>query len=620
MKKLLTAAKNFSASKSFSAVDFFDAAKVFSVAKNSSVAKCRFSKKIFSAVFSLFFFTVALSAQVYSAQQPIFSDSWIYDALYHLNGEAGQSSVLDNAPLTADELYLNFQQIDREKLSDSGKSLYDKAESFFNKKKFFFDFYGARFTANAVLNPVAAVRTNTDVDWTYASSYTESSGYVSSDIGSTIYEKPLASFPFVLDFSDLIFICVEPYAGSGPFWSLTSDFYAVNVPTGNNGAEFFMWPLNAYAAAGKSFGNWGVSLQTGRLGLSIGRTLTGSIIYDSSFQTDFYTQLNIFSPRLKYTLDVAQIDASRFFYIHSAEIIPFKWLKLGIMEGTLVDGSFELRYLNPLIFMHSFSGWRQYSTKEELDYYGEAHYCAYFGLSLDIVPCPNIRIYALYSQNEIQSSVELNNDYDYSYPDSLAFQLGAEFSIPHKNSGYFTAALEGVYTTPFMYLKQTKAASLVNVRDDIYSNGLGRISSWAGSPFGPDAAGGKFSFGYENALSWKCGFSYQFVAHGTNSFGLFDRRSSDGKYEAYYPSAIYLQNKDDVDFDAASTISVARTYALTPCVQYTNTVSVTAEYYILQNLKVQGECDYTFVFNHKGKPGVFAHGFQSSVGIRYELF
>ena len=578
-------------------------------------------KKLFQLL-SVYILCTAFSfAQVYSARQAIPAGHWIYDSLYYLNLEQKKSSVLDNAPLTVAELYLNFQQIDRETLSDSGKTVYDKAAAFFERKPFLFDFNGAKFTTNVILNPVGVVRTNPDVDWTYASSYTDTGDdYVSTSAMGTVYTEPVAVFPFILDFDELFYIDVQPYAGAGPFWALTDEFYAVNIPKGNNGAEFFMWPLNANSSVGKVFDGWGAELNVGRQGLAVGRTKTGSIIYNSTFQTDFYTQLNLFSPRLKYTMDVAQLDVSRFYYMHTAEIVPFPWIKLGIMEGTLVDGKFELRYLNPLLFMHAFSGWRQYESEDEHKYYSEAHYCAYFGWSFDITPCKYLRIYGMYAQNEIQSTVELNNDEDYSIPDSYAYQLGVEVSLP-VYEGYLTTSLEGVYTTPFCYLKQTKAASLARVREeDADSYGLGAISSWIGTPFGPDAIGGQLSAEYDCPMKFKAGLSYLFVAHGTNSFGLFGKKNPrHEELEYYYPQSIYLQDQADGIDDPEKTRAM-RTLALTSTVQFTNRISVNGEYYFMKNLSAEAMAAYTFIFNNKGHGGVFAHGLELTLGARYTLF
>lgn len=556
-------------------------------------------------------------AQVYSGQQPIDAGHWIYDALYYLNLEQKKSSTMDNAPLTVSELYLNFQQINKDELSDTGKEIYEKAETFFDRKKFLFDFNGAKFTANAILNPTGAIRSNSDVDWSYASSYTDSDqGYVSTAAMGTVYTEPVLIIPFILDFGEFAYIGVEPYVGAGPFWALTSDFYAVNIPTGRNGAECGMWPMKANASIGKSFETWGAELNVGRQGLEIGRTKTGSILYNSTFQTDFFVQLNLYSPQLKYTMDVAQVDVSRFLYLHSAEVIPFSWLKLGIFEGTMVDGAFELRYLNPLIFMHAFSGWRQYTSELEKKYYDEAHFCAYFGWSFDLTPCKYLRIYGMYAQNEIQSVIELNNDYDHSVPDSFAYQLGAEALFP-VSEGFLTTALEGIYTTPFCYLKPTKAASLARVREnDAESYGLGKISSWIGSPFGPDALGGEFSVEYNIPVKLKLGAAYLFMAHGTNSFGLFNKtkKIQGEEYDSFYPSAMYLQG------EPASKTTAMRTYELTPVVQYTNRITLAGEYYFLSNLSAQATGAYTFIYNNKARKDEFAHGLELTLSARYSFF
>ena len=163
-------------------------------------------KKIISLLAVLVILSATSFAQVYSGRQAIPAGHWIYDSLYYLNLEQKKTSTLDNAPLTVDELYLNFEQIDKEKLSDSGKAVYKKVEGFFERKKFLFDFNGAKFTTNLILNPVGVIRTNPDIDWTYASSYTDDSDkYVTTSAMGTVYTEPVAVFPFILDFDELFY-------------------------------------------------------------------------------------------------------------------------------------------------------------------------------------------------------------------------------------------------------------------------------------------------------------------------------------------------------------------------------------------------------------------------------
>ena len=114
-------------------------------------------KKLISLLAAFVLLSAFSFAQVYSGRQAIPAGHWIYNALYYLNLEEKKSSTLDNAPLTVDELYLNFEQIDKEKLSESGKAIYEKVEAFFERKKFLFDFNGAKFTTNLILNPTGVI-------------------------------------------------------------------------------------------------------------------------------------------------------------------------------------------------------------------------------------------------------------------------------------------------------------------------------------------------------------------------------------------------------------------------------------------------------------------------------
>ena len=158
--------------------------------------------------------------------------------------------------------------------------------------------------------------------------------------------------------------------------------------------------------------------------------------------------------------------------------------------------------------------------------------------------------------------------------------------------------------------------------DDSAANRLGKVATWLGSPFGPDAAGGQFSASFEKAKKWKIDFSYLFLAHGTNSFSLFDKTYNIGgiEYESFYPAAIYLQHQDDVNFNCQELKSSARSYALTKEVSYTNSLSLEGQYYFLDNLSLTAGVTYTFVFNHKAKSGLFAHGGEFLLGAKYSLF
>jgi hypothetical protein len=152
--------------------------------------------------------------------------------------------------------------------------------------------------------------------------------------------------------------------------------------------------------------------------------------------------------------------------------------------------------------------------------------------------------------------------------------------------------------------------------DSIGSYGLGTIGSWMGSQFGPDALAGLLSAEYNNPGKMKVGLKYLFVAHGVNSFALFNktREINGNTYESYYPSAMYLQGED------AEKTKAMRTNALTPTIQYTNQITANFNYTLFSKLELGTELSYIFIFNNKAKEGVFAHGLELSLSAKYTLF
>ena len=83
---------------------------------------------LFIALFILF--TQQVFAQITNDSQLIKSNHWVYDAIYTLSYESKEVLFLDNPPLSVGELKFHLRQLDYEKLSDSGKVLYDDVYNF----------------------------------------------------------------------------------------------------------------------------------------------------------------------------------------------------------------------------------------------------------------------------------------------------------------------------------------------------------------------------------------------------------------------------------------------------------------------------------------------------------
>lgn len=617
-------------------------------------------KKNLALVFSFLFFSSSLFCQVYSSNQLIPAGHWVYDAIFMLNNETKRTSFATNAPISAGELKMYLNLIPYEKLSENGQKLYDEVSEFLSSKNFKkyekIDMGPVYFGFNVNASPSAVFKTNSDIDWSFATDYSGTKNSVDSyDILPTNeYKKvnvdweedsenrptieysgdeygaysgflgsyastPFFDLPLYLGWSDY-FIIQSGITVAKSFWGMSSDSNFTNIFYNSSDMDF-MWPRYSYGSTGKTFEKWGVNASFGRNGLQIGKTLTGSVIYNSTFDTEGYFQLNLFSPRLKYNLDVVQVSTDKYFYMHHVEARPiFDWIKFGISEATLVQSGFEIKHLNPLMIMHSFGSWEDsdYVSDDEANIYGEAHICQYMGISLEFTPFKYSRLYMLYAQNEMQTFYELGSASANSIPDSLGFQIGFELNIPDSKGGWWNSAIEGVYTSPFCYIKQGADWSLYATRNDMQSNTSVPLCSWIGSPFGPDALGAELKVGYVQPRKWSAEFNYLFVAHGTNSFGIFNNTIEiDGKkYYAYYPSV--LRKMGLISDEEAE--DIARTYVLTGTVQFTNGITLKGTYNFSQNLLLDGRITYSFVINNKNKSGEFAQGFEGSFALKYSLF
>lgn len=430
--------------------------------------------------------------------------------------------------------------------------------------------------------------------------------------------KGFVTIPLYLGWGDNIFIQTDPVITKS-IAAMAGNYNWTNAPL--SAVDFdFLWPRNSYASFGKTFQKWGVNLNISRQGLQIGKTQTGSIVYNSTFETDGYVQLNLYSNKVKYNLDIVQINAGRYMYIHSIEARPyFDWIKLGVVEGTLLQAPFEFRFLNPLMIMHSFGAWEEYSTPAEEKLYGESHVAAYMGWQIEVNPIRNFRIYFLYAQNEIQSPAEKSSANGKAIPDSLGAQLGFELTVPEaKRGGWWTGTLEGVYTSPYLYIKQGADWSLYSKRYNMQSDSDIPICSWIGTPFGPDAVGIQGRLGYNQPKRWSGEIDLLFLAHGTNSFGLFDNTIEiDGQtYYAYYPSVLYRMGLLNADQAA----NIARDYRLTGTVSYTNQITIKGSLNINSHLVLNGQGTYCFVFNNKNIEGEFEQGFEVALALEYLLF
>jgi hypothetical protein len=211
---------------------------------------------------------------------------------------------------------------------------------------------------------------------------------------------------------------------------------------------------------------------------------------------------------------------------------------LSVTEGVMVNAPLELRFLNPLSIFHGFESYKTYNGYNEdigntdiEEPTGGSRVGSYLGIKLEVQPWKYMRFYGLFAMNQLQLGVEKDNWEESLTPDALAFQGGAEFSLPFRR-GYWTFGLEGVYTYPFMYVLHDKNWSFYKQLDEVDNM---KARYWLGTPFGPDSIAGSFWVGYHKLNSWSLEFSFLYATQGERSgTDIFDR---DADY--YRPSHKY---------------------------------------------------------------------------------
>lgn len=585
---------------------------------------------LISALYLAAAFSTPVFANVINKTQLIKSDHWIYDAMATLEGETKHPFFTETAPLTAGEIEFYFKQVDRSELSDAGKAIYDDIDSYLHTKPFGFYRKNFGFSFNLSVNPELTYKSNTEIDWSYRYNYRD----------------PILNAPLRVCFADYFTAQLDIFLGKN-FDGSQKAYNFTNMPVATNEIEFRQ-PTWAYGAGGATFDDWGFSFVLAKEGHRIGKALTGSVIYNDTFETDFFGQFSIYGKYFKYILGGVQVNKDRFMYIHHFEANIVNRLKLIIMEGSLVSGPFELRHWNPAMFMHAFGMWRENKDRSSAQY---------VGILLEFHPVKNMKLYWMYGQNEVTLAGFEEND---GHPWSAGMQLGCDFKIPSKNGGkdekpgFWHGTVEGIWTTPYFYIKQTEANSFYSRRIEHHGDSA-YVESWMGTPFGPDCLGISTEFGFEKQQKWSVKLGYSLIAHGETRFinraggspttdkdkqtydpsgETFNKPTYDlGKdrynedypkdkngntIPQYYPHEV-ATSPDATDEQKKKALDDAENIWPSGTVEFKNIITVKGTYNINRFAQLSGKVSYTFVANNKNITGNFQHGVEMTVSCKCEL-
>jgi hypothetical protein len=277
-------------------------------------------------------------------------------------------------------------------------------------------------------------------------------------------------------------------------------------------------PKRAYISAGVPLGEgFGINFRLGIGDDFIGRTRTGSVIFSDNMKEPSYGNLTIYTPYLKYTADVIQMEVTKYFYLHRININVFNRLSFSMVEGVLVNAPFEIRFLNPLMIFHGLTAWQTYKMRGGYNdqFFGggaEERVGSFLGMIFDGRIWKYGRLYGMVAMNQFELPF-VEGGPDSTIPDAFAFQAGYESFIP-VSTGYLNFGLEGVYTFPYMYVLDSVNWSFVRESKEV-SNDLTR--EWTGTPFGPDSIAGTLWAGYQSSSSWSVEGSFLMAVQGERS-------------------------------------------------------------------------------------------------------
>lgn len=533
----------------------------------------------------LFIFCVLccpLRAATLGPQSLVPAGHWIYDAVTRLYLEQGRSSFTGSAPLTAGELSLYLREIDYGTLSPAGRSAYDSVAAYLSREYPGFDsgLVSAGIQVEAALE--GYFKTNREIDWQY------------------VYQRrePLLNVPLWLNVGDYMTLYtevtaaqnIETMCASGTWWN-------VPFPLSQFDVNF---PHTAYLSTGVMFAEeTGINMKIFRGAQSIGRTATGSVILSDYVSNESAAELSVFSPYFRYGMNITQLNPPRennpdpaYLYTHRFEIRLFDKLTFTALEGVLVNAPLELRFLNPLMIWHGYASWNDYygTGSDESSTNKEA---SLLGLALDVIPCPGLRLYAVYAQNQFQTAYERKHWPDSAIPNALAVQGGLEFSVP-VGSGWLHGGAEGVYTSPYMYLMEGKDWSFIREYNE---NIGGTVQEWVGTPFGPDSIAASATVGYQIPGKWQVSGRYTFSVRGEKSeFSVLDTD--------YWP-----ENADAAAVSTPTGIPV-----------YCHALSLCGIWYPMDNIRLMLCPAYTVQFNAGHIAGKTGHGFECSVSGKISVF
>ncbi len=579
--------------------------------------------KKFIAVCLLLFFLLLLPLTASSSQKyyPVASDEWqTVNQICHCAGVSGPTS---NGPVTASQLLVALERA--EKYIDGDNALLQSIKDELNAdSSFYYDDLGS-ISLNGELAPemyvqtsrpddtLAADKWNTDSDW-FIRSHAERGSLFSLILENTVKDNFYSRLKFSFR--------QKSNPENENIWNKNLHFSFIGNVINQN------FPYDG----GVSLGAGGLSLIVARSRVSLGEGYTGNTAIGDNYDYQDFMKAGFFTKSSSVFLTLTTFDSSHGSDIknpwdvrvssfsgwknirHSAEyeIVLVDSLKLSLAFITLLDttSSFDIRYLNPFIFLHNMYNFHENGTSHP---YSTLEANNMISLDFSWALARKWNVYVQVTMDQLQlpgESDEYITDFDYTEPNTFGGLFNISYSDIIKERGILNLYGEVVYNMAGMYLNTKyydESGNVVQKKSDNrcwsqdYLIGYHRELessddvAYSGYKYGPDCVVVSIGGTYRVPYSFAFAGSVFYMAHGEKGRGT---------------------DASNYTFDHIDDIANVNRLPLYGTIEHTLAVKAEGEVQLLSFLSLSGGLAYSYRWNFRNNPGLGFSNLQAYFGIK----
>ncbi|MBC8552465.1 MAG: hypothetical protein H8D23_22785 [Candidatus Brocadiales bacterium] len=562
------------------------------------------------------------------------TDSVIYQIISSLSVEQGFSPPSSAGPWSGAELLTMLSRITSETLSYSSKALYNWVSEQLStpeKHSLSSDFGYTSIvdlTGELYFHINSGEHFNEEDEW----------------IRNYTTRSPLLSIPFEFWGNNLFYgtldlslqnnrSSITPESTSAYFEPYTTTNLIVDIDENNIDLSF---PWRAFLSIGDN--NW--SIQFGRDIISWGNGVSGNLMIGDHLNYHEFFRFSTFFDPFKYTFlaisfphpDLyqrppnlpedddwsalrASISSIRTFIAHRYEFLLAPQLRVSLSEAMMYQGeTYDFRYFSPFVILHN--------------YYMKENANSILSLEIDYTLLRSLLIHGQFVIDDLSIGNERTSG-DKTQPNAWG-ALGGLHYVKTVNSGILQIILEGVYTTPYLYLRNSRVYDFFYLENDPndedrdqnaqpidfvvgypqYTQSVGNVvkEEFLGYEYGGDAIVLNFVSAYTKPDAWEIHCSLFWMLHGT-----FD---ADTPYELG-DAAVSMQTPtvSPPEMKHSETFTTDKN-----SVETTFIVSIGGSYHITPKIKLSVDLGWVTRWN----PGNIASlesasDFQGSVGLAVSL-